>query len=176
MSSLHRILIWFRTTFLLSWTCEFHQTMVGLSIKLSSTGSYRQSTREPLKVVWSNVTSFSETDSSCNVEQSLDPMPKNAALAETFVDFEFGAWKSCLTGGSGNQLSHDCHKRVFSRVWKQIHAMCNTYAHGLIKVLFVHVWPAVVIWQWASTIYQWFTMKTAEMKKSGKQCIAWGMQ
>ena len=51
MSSPYQLLIWFRTTFLLLLMCEFHQHIVGVSHKLSSTKSYRWSTWKPLRLI-----------------------------------------------------------------------------------------------------------------------------
>ena len=60
MPSLCQLLIWFLTTYVLLLTCKFHQTIVGLSHKLSSTGSYLQSALKPSRLI-SKILSWLDT-------------------------------------------------------------------------------------------------------------------
>ena len=99
------------------------------------------------------------------------------ALAEKFVDFEFDAWNSHLTGRSQNQLLRDIMRGSSPESGNTATTFCVTLTRGLIKVLFARVWSAVINSQCTSTVHQWFTMAmkaTETKKKSGKRCVAWG--
>ena len=136
------------------------------------------------------MTQFSEIDSSCNVEQqlSLDPIH---GISRQICGFCIWCLESQMTGRSQNQIksTYKCQCIWYHAMSWVGHPpmaschnpnpnpspMCGTramlcvlLAHGLMKVLFACVWSAVINWQWASTVNQWFTMamKTTVIQKS----------
>ena len=129
-----------------------------------------------LKVMWNNVTHFSDIDSSCGTMFVIRHHTANAALADKFVNFEFGTGNSRLTDRSWNQLLLDVmggsspsleHSHIY------VSLPC-----GLIKVLFVQFWSDVISSLWAGTVHQWFNtaVKQHRRKKVREAMHCLGMQ